>query len=511
MVNTQQPLLQMEHITKRFPGVLALDDVDFAVYPGEIVGFLGENGAGKSTLIKILSGIHLKDSGTIRFNGQEISPHTPQEAQKLGISTIHQELALIPYLSVAENIFLNREPRRALGMVDFRRMNREAEALLHDLGADIPGRKLVRDLNVAAQQMVEIAKAVSQSAQLILMDEPTSALSSKETAALFTLMQRLKERGVAVVFVSHRLDEVRQIVDRVIIMRDGRYVGAYPIEEVSEEQIIRLMVGRDVGLFPKEEAEVGEPVLEVRDLCGDNGVEHIDLTVRAGEIVGLSGLVGAGRTELVRLICGVDKVTQGEVLINGRTVNIKSPMQAVKHGIGWVPEDRKLHGLILEMDVKDNTTMAILQRISNVFGAIKNSEAKQVTRDYVAALSIATPDINQTVRNLSGGNQQKVVLAKWLSTKPKLLIMDEPTRGIDIGAKTEVHALMSRLAKQGIGILMISSELPEIIGMSDRVIVMCQGRITGEFTRGNLSQEEIMTCATQFLTVDEGAPAAIEM
>ncbi len=498
----------MQHIAKGFPGVQALNEVEFTVYPGEIVGFLGENGAGKSTLIKILSGIHLKDSGTIHFNGQEISPHSPQEAQKLGISTIHQELALIPYLSVAENIFLNREPRLALGMVDFRRMNREAEAILHDLGAEIPGKKLVYELNVAAQQIVEIAKAVSQNAQLILMDEPTSALSSKETAALFTMMRRLKERGVAVVFVSHRLDEVRQIVDRVVIMRDGRHIGTYPIAEISEAQIIRLMVGRDVGLFPKETAEVGEPVLELRDLCGDNGVEHIDLTVRAGEIVGLSGLIGAGRTELARLICGVDKVTQGEVVINGRIVQIKSPMQAVKLGIGWIPEDRKLHGLILEMDVKDNTTLAILQRISNMFGAIKNSEAKKVTRDYIAALSIATPGLGQRVQNLSGGNQQKVVLAKWLSTNPQLLIMDEPTRGIDIGAKAEVHALMSRLAQRGIGILMISSEMPEIIGMSDRVIVMCQGRITGEFTRGNFSQEAIMTCATQFLTVDtESTPA----
>jgi ABC-type sugar transport system ATPase subunit len=500
----------MEHISKGFPGVQALNDVEFIVHPGEIVGFLGENGAGKSTLIKILSGVYTKDSGTIRFHDEEISLHTPQEAQKLGISTIHQELALIPYLTVAENIFLNREPRLALGMVDFRRMNREAEAILHDLGADIPGRKLVYELNVAAQQMVEIAKAVSQNARLILMDEPTSALSSKETAALFTLMRRLKERGVAVVFVSHRLDEIRQIVDRVTIMRDGRHIGTYPIAEASEERIIRLMVGRDVGLFPKEVAEIGEPILELRDICGDNGVEHVNLTVRAGEIVGLSGLVGAGRTELVRLVCGVDKVTQGEVLINGRPVHIKSPAQAVKHGIGWIPEDRKLHGLILSMDVKDNTTMTILPRISNVLGAIKSKEARRITTEYVDALSIATPGISQIVQHLSGGNQQKVVLAKWLSTKPKLLIMDEPTRGIDIGAKAEVHALMSRLAQQGLGILMISSELPEIMGMSDRVIVMCQGRITGEFEYGRFSQEEIMMCATQFLTVADEQPLTKE-
>lgn len=497
----KQPLLRMEHISKSFPGVQALNDVDFEVYPGEILGFLGENGAGKSTLIKILSGIHRKDQGAIWFNGQAINPHTPYEAQNLGISTIHQELALIPYLSVAENIFLNNEPRRALGRVDFRQMNRQAEELLRDLGAEIQGKQLIRELNVAAQQMVEIAKAVSHKASLILMDEPTSALSSREVEALFALMRRLKDKGVAVVFVSHRLDEVRQIVDRVVIMRDGRRVGALPIAEATEEKIIRMMVGRDVGLFPKEAAEVGEPVLEMRQLSGQYGPKNISLTVRKGEIVGLAGLIGAGRTELVRLICGVDPLTGGEVLIEGKPVRIKSPADAVKHGIGWVPEDRKLHGLVLGMNVQENTTMTILRRISNLLGAVRQTEAKRISAHYVEALSILTPSLTQTVRNLSGGNQQKVVLAKWLSTKPKLLIMDEPTRGIDIGAKAEVHALMSQLAKQGMGILMISSEMPEIIGMSDRVIVMCQGRITGEFERGKLDQEEIMTCATQFLSV----------
>lgn len=506
----KQPLLRMAHISKSFPGVQALDDVDFEIYPGEILGFLGENGAGKSTLIKILSGIHSKDQGDIWFNGQAINPHTPHEAQALGISTIHQELALVPYLSVAENIFLNNEPRRALGLVDFRRMNRQAEELLRDLGAEIRGSQLIRELNVAAQQMVEIAKAISHKASLILMDEPTSALSSREVEALFALMRRLKERGVAVVFVSHRLDEVRQIVDRVIIMRDSRRVGSLPIAEATEEKIIRMMVGRDVGLFPKEAAPVGEPVLEVRRLSGQNGVKNISLTVRRGEIVGLAGLVGAGRTELARLICGVDNLTGGEVLMEGRPVRIKSPADAVKHGIGWVPEDRKLHGLVLGMDVQENTTMAILQRISNLWGAIRQTEAKRISTHYVEALSIATPRLTQTVRNLSGGNQQKVVLAKWLSTEPKLLIMDEPTRGIDIGAKAEVHALMSQLAQRGMGILMISSEMPEIIGMSDRVIVMCQGRITGEFVRGQLDQEAIMTCATQFLSVDGDISKEVE-
>lgn len=502
----QQPLLKMEHISKSFPGVRALADIDFEVYPGEILGFVGENGAGKSTLIKILSGVHMKDSGTIWLDDQVISPQTPYEAQSLGISTIHQELALVPYLTVAENIFLNREPRRALGLVDFRRMNHQAEEILHDLGAEIRGHKPIRELNVAAQQMVEIAKAVSHNARLILMDEPTSALSSKEVDALFALMRRLKEKDVAVVFVSHRLDEIRQIVDRIIVMRDGRRVGTLAMAEASEEKIIRMMVGRDVGLFPKEAAAVGQPVLEVRHLSGQNGVKNVSLTVRQGEIVGLAGLIGAGRTELVRLIWGVDSLTGGEVLIESQPARIKSPADALKYGIGWVPEDRKLHGLILGMDVQENTTMAIMQRISNLFGAVKQREAKKISSHYVEALSIATPGLSQTVRNLSGGNQQKVVLAKWLSTEPKLLIMDEPTRGIDVGAKAEVHALMSRLAQQGLGILMISSEMPEIIGMSDRVIVMCQGRITGEFKRGHMNQEEIMTCATQFLSVEGDMP-----
>lgn len=505
----QQPLLKMEQISKSFPGVQALADIDFEVYPGEILGFVGENGAGKSTLIKILSGIYLKDEGRIQLNGRLVNPGSPHEAQRLGVSTIHQELALVPYLTVAENIFLNREPRRALGLVDFRRMNRQAEALLHDLGADIAGNKPIRELNVAAQQMVEIAKAVSHNASLILMDEPTSALSSKEVDALFALMRRLKERGVAVVFVSHRLDEIRQIADRVIVMRDGRRVGTLPMVEATEEKIIRMMVGRDVGLFPKEAAEVGRPVLEARHLSGHNGVNNISLTVRQGEIVGLAGLIGAGRTELARLICGVDRLVSGAVLIEGRPVRIKSPADAVRYGIGWIPEDRKLHGLILSMDVQENMTMAIMQRISNLLGAVRQKEAKKISAHYVKALSIATPGLSQIARNLSGGNQQKVVLAKWLSTEPKLLIMDEPTRGIDVGAKAEVHALMSRLAKQGLGILMISSEMPEIIGMSDRVIVMCQGRITGEFKRGQMNQEAIMTCATQFLAVDGESPEEV--
>lgn len=505
------PLLRITHLSKSFPGVQALDDVDFEVYPGEVLGLLGENGAGKSTLIKILSGVYNKDAGTIGFRGQPVEIHDPHHAQALGITTIYQELALVPQLSVAENIFLNREPRRvrAAGLVDFARIKREAEAILADLGVDLPGNKKVQELPVAAQQMVEIAKAVSRNASLILMDEPTSALSSKEVETLLNLMRRLQQKGVAVVFVSHRLDEVLQVVDRIIIMRDGHRAGELTAAEASEEKIIRLMVGREVGLFPKQAAQIGEPLLQVRNLSGANGVRDVSLTVRAGEIVGLAGLIGAGRTEVARLICGADPLSAGEIRIQGKPVKIRNPGDAVKHGLGWIPEDRKNQGLVLGMNVAQNTTLAIVKRISNAVGAVRAHSEQEIAEHYVDALEIVTPSVSQKVGNLSGGNQQKVVLAKWLSAKPRVLIMDEPTRGIDVGAKAEFHARMSELAQQGIGILMISSELPEIIGMSDRVIVMCQGRVTGEFDRAHLSQEAIMTCATQFLALD-APPATAE-
>jgi len=350
--------------------------------------------------------------------------------------------------------------------------------------------------------MVEIAKAVSQNARIILIDEPTSSLSSREVDALYALMGRLKAQGVGVVFISHRIEEVLQVVDRIIVMRDGRRVGTLPIADATEEKIIQLMVGRKVGLFPKQEATIAEPVLEVRNLSGNNGVEDVSFTLRKGEIVGIAGLVGAGRTELVRLICGIDRATSGEILIEGKRVHIKSPADAVQHGIGWIPEDRKQHGLLLKMTVAQNTTMAILKRISNRAAMMNTKQERAITKRYVDMLSIATPGIHQIVNHLSGGNQQKVVLAKWLSTDPKILIMDEPTRGIDVGAKAEVHALMSQLAQHGLAILMISSEMPEIMGMSDRVIVLCQGRVTGEFLRETMTQEEIMTAATKFVKVE---------
>jgi ribose transport system ATP-binding protein len=448
--------------------------------------------------------VYAKDDGVIHFRGQSVDFRSPHAAQEHGVVTIYQELALIPHLNVSENVFLNREPRRfpLLGAVDFRKMRRQTEAIMADLGVHIPGDRLVKDLAIATQQMVEIAKAVSRNAYLLLMDEPTSALSSKEVDALFNLMRRLKQKGVSVVFVSHRLEEVLRVVDRIIVMRDGRRVTTVPVGEATESKLINAMVGRQVGLFPKVDVPLGEPVLTLQNISGPNGIRDVSLTVHKGEIVGLAGLIGAGRTELARLICGADRRSAGTIFIDGKEVQINSPADAVLHGIGWVPEDRKQHGLVLGMDVKQNTTLAILRRISNRFGAVRSRSEREISAHYKDALSIATSDLSKTVKFLSGGNQQKVVLAKWLSTKPKILIMDEPTRGIDIGAKAEFHALMSKLAGEGLGILMISSEMPEIMGMSDRVIVMCQGRVTGEFKRGQLSQVEIMTSATKFLNVE---------
>jgi ribose transport system ATP-binding protein len=503
----RQPLLRMVNISKHFPGVQALDKVDFEVYPGEVVGLLGENGAGKSTLVKILSGVYTKDQGSIYFRGESVDPKNPQMSQSLGISTIYQELALVPQLSVAENLFLNREPRQLpmLGMVDFKKMEADARHILADLGVDIPPTKLVKDLTVAAQQMVEIAKAVSRNAHLILMDEPTSALSNKEVKAIFEIMNRLREKGVAVVFISHRLEEVLKVVDRVIVMRDGQRVGELSIQEATLDKIIRLMVGREMGLFPQMESEIKEPVLEVRGLSGNNVVQDVNLTVRKGEIVGLAGLVGAGRTDVARLIFGADRRTSGTILINNEPVHINNPSDALEYGIGWVPEDRKQQGLVLGMSVKENASMAIMQRLSNLLGMINLGHQDEIVNNYVQKLDIATSSLDKPVNELSGGNQQKVVLAKWLSTKPKVLIMDEPTRGIDVGAKAEIHALIRQLAKEGMGILMISSEMPEIMGMSDRVIVMCQGRITGELEKANIDQEEIMTYATKFLVFESAA------
>jgi ribose transport system ATP-binding protein len=495
-------VLKAAGISKQFPGVRALRNVDFEVYSGEVIGIVGENGAGKSTLMKILSGVYPFDTGTIELRGQLYRPQSPAEAQALGISTIYQELALIPYLTVAENIFLNREPRLPFGLINYSKMNRDSEELLAQLGTKIPVTRQLNTLPIAAQQMVEIAKAISRSAQLIIMDEPTSSLASTDIEVLFSLIKRLKERDIAVIFIGHRMEEVLGIADRIIVMRDGERVGTLPIEEATEEQIIRLMVGRKVELYPKQPSEITTPILEVRNLSDGNFIQSVSFEVRRGEIVGVAGLIGAGRTEVARMIFGADPKSSGQILIDGVEQKITSPRDAVQAGIGLIPEDRKMQGLVLDMDVKENITLSVLRKISGLFGWVNSPKRRELSEDYRQRLGIQTPGLWQIVRNLSGGNQQKVVIAKWLCMNPKLLILDEPTRGIDIGAKAEVHGLMSQLASQGMGILMISSELPEIIGMSDRVIVMCNGHITGEFSREELqkpdTQEAIIARATQF-------------
>lgn len=489
-------ILAMEHISKRFPGVQALDDVTFEVNTGEIHALVGENGAGKSTLMKILTAAVPRDSGTIYLRGQATEIDSPARAQSLGISMIHQELALIPYLDVGKNIYLGREPKGALpGFIDWSTLYANAREQLDKLNIAIDPKTLVADLSIAQRQMVEIAKALSLNADIIVMDEPTSALSERETERLFHLMRSLKEQGVTIIFISHRIEEVFAISDRVTVLRDGKLVGVEPINEIDIEQVVRMMVGRELGeMYPKEEVPRQEVVLRVEGLSRDNELRDIHFELHKGEILGLAGLVGARRTLLARAIFGIDRIDKGELWIDNQQVKIDSPQKAIALGVGFVPEERAAQGLFLGMAVRQNITISALDKLSRA-GFLNFGEAKRVAQEYVERLDIRTPNLQQRVRNLSGGNQQKVIIAKWLSLNPKVLILDEPTRGIDVGAKAEIHTLMSQLAKQGVGILMISSELPEIMGISDRILVMHEGQLVREFQRGEAGQDEIMLYA----------------
>jgi ribose transport system ATP-binding protein len=492
-----RPLLQMRGITKRYPGVTALDNVDFEVMPGEVHALVGENGAGKSTLMKILAGADVKDSGQILIGGEEVHITTPQEAMRLGISIIYQEFNLVPYMNAAENIFLGREPMSKVpGIVDFRRMYAEAERVISELGVRLDVRVPVNQLSVAQQQMVEIAKATSRSARIIAMDEPSATLTEHELENLFSLIRRLRADGVSIIYISHRLDEIFRIADRVTVLRDGKFIATKPVSETSREEIIRMMVGRELkDTIPKKEVAHGDVVLEVKGLNRSGVIHDISFAVRRGEILGIAGLVGAGRTEVARAIFGADPIDSGEILLEGKPVTIRSPKDAIRLGIGLMTEDRKALGLILGMAVRENVTLANLDPLSRL-GFVSRRKEQEVTNRFVEDLMIKTPSIEQAVQNLSGGTQQKVVLAKWLFTQSKVLIFDEPTRGIDVGAKTEIYQLMNRLAEQGVGIIMISSELPEILGMSDRILVMHDGRIVGELSREEATQEKIMFLAT---------------
>lgn len=491
----QEILIEIRNIYKSFPGVQALSDVNITVYKGEILAIVGENGAGKSTLMKILAGIYQKDSGKIIFKGKEINPQTPHEAQSLGISMIHQEFNLAPNLDIATNIFLGKEPKKGkiIKIFDYKKAFYESQKLLEILGLDIPPDTLVRDLTVAQQQIVEIAKALALKSEMIIMDEPTSALAGKEVEKLFEIARNLKNQGVSIIFITHRLEEVFQIAERIIVLRDGKKVGELPADKERYNEVIRLMVGRDIRVIPKPETEKGDIVLEVKNLSS-NKIHNISFYLRKGEVLGIAGLVGAGRTEIVRAIFGADPKTTGEVYLEGKKVDIRTPKDAVKLGIGLVPEDRKLQGLILNMAVYENISLASLPFIFPNY-IIKAEKEYKLANHFVERLKIRTPSIFQKVLNLSGGNQQKVVLSKWLALNPKVLILDEPTRGIDVGAKAEIHSLIGELAKQGIGIILISSELPEILALSDRVLIISKGRITAELPKEHISQETIMEYA----------------
>jgi len=502
-----------DRIQQAISGVKALQHVDLQVRAGECLALVGENGAGKSTLMKILSGVYAPDEGTIAIDGQIVEPKNPHHAQQLGISIIYQEFNLFPNMSVEDNIFIGREPNRR-GFVDRGRMREAAQGYLRQVGVDLDPRIEVRNLSVAQQQMVEIAKALSYNARIVIMDEPTSALTDNEVRALFEIIKSLKERGLAVVFVSHRLEEIFEICDRITVLRDGQNAGELETASSSPEEVVRMMVGREIGdLYQKEASTARDAVvLDVRGLSRQGTqqddarvvLDGIDLHVRAGEIVGLAGLVGSGRTEVARAIFGAYPFDRGEILLEGQPVAIHSPADAIKRGIALAPEDRKLQALVLALAIRESISLPNLGRLSS-FGFVRRREERELAERFIEALSVRTPSMEQKVVNLSGGNQQKVVLAKWLALNPKVLIVDEPTRGIDIGAKAEVHSLLSQLAESGVAVLMISSELPEVLHMSDRIYVMREGRMAGVIDRSEATEERVMELATG---ITSGARAA---
>lgn len=495
----EEYLVDMKGISKKFPGVRALDNVDFTLKSGEVLALLGENGAGKSTLMKIIGGIYQKDGGEIRIKGEVREYSSVAEASALGIAVIHQELNMCRHLTVAENIFLGRELTRA-GVVDFKEQNRRAEGLLKGLGLNIKPDTELGALAVSKQQMVEIAKALSTDADIIIMDEPSSALTERETHELFRIVNELKSRGKGIIYISHRLEELENIVDRVTVMRDGRHIKTMNFKDTDIPELISLMVGREITeKYPHEQTETGEKIMEVKGIS-TNEVQNVSFELRAGEIVGFAGLVGAGRTELVRALSGADKITAGEVVVCDKSVKLKNPRDAIKAGIVCAPEDRKKDGLLVNLDVSENIAIANLDTLSNPVGIVSSKKEHDMANRAVKELKIKTPSLKFTVKNLSGGNQQKIVVGKWLMRDAKVVIFDEPTRGIDVAAKVEIYNLMNKLKKSGIGVMFVSSELPEVLGMSDRIIVMCSGRITGELKREEATQEKIMELATKFRT-----------
>jgi rhamnose transport system ATP-binding protein len=494
-------ILELNKISKSFSGVEVLHEVSFTLRPGEVHALLGENGAGKSTLVKIITGVHQPDKGEILLNGRHVHFSDARESRQAGIAAIYQELSLFPDLDVAENIFAGRQPVGAGRRVDWRKLYAEAGRLLNSLGVKLDLKQKARTLSIAQQQMVEIARAFSINAQILIMDEPTSSLTLHEVDDLFRLVRRLRNEGTAVIFISHRLEELFALADRVTVLRDGSYVDTRFLKDVTRDDLIRMMVGRTItNLFPKQEVSAGDIALKVENLTRTGSFYDVSFDLRRGEILGLAGLVGAGRTNVARAIFGVEPPTAGRMEIDGREVVITSPQQAIALGLAYVPEDRQLHGLIPAMPLTPNISLPMLPHYAQM-GWLQDKQERKSAYDAAVQMEVRANNVWQLARELSGGNKQKVVLAKWLSTNPRILILDEPTRGIDVGTKAAVHGLMSKLAAEGMAILMISSELPEILGMSDRVIVMREGHVTGQFSRAEATQENIISAATQNVTI----------
>ncbi|QDV51878.1 sugar ABC transporter ATP-binding protein [Gimesia fumaroli] len=491
------PLLEVQKITKQFPGVKALSQVSLTLGHGEVLAVIGENGAGKSTLMKILAGVQPPDSGNLLIDGKRISNSNVEDALDCGIALIHQELNLCENLDIAANIFLGREPNSA-GVIRQKQTYLESEKLLKRVGLNVSPHTLVGNLTVGQQQMVEIAKALSINARILIMDEPTSSLSLHESEALFSVIRELKAQGVSIIYISHRLGEVNDLADRVVVLRDGENAGDLDRDSISHEQMVQLMVGRNVSqFFTHTPHQPGEVILEVKDLRTPvNPTHEINFSLKKNEIVGIAGLVGAGRTELMQVLFGIDAPQGGAIFVNGQETRIHSPRDAIQAGLALVPEDRKLQGLVLEMAVRENMSLASLSRDRKLLGMINFSKERDISEEMIAAMKIKTPSDHQIVQFLSGGNQQKVVLGKWLAMKPKVLLLDEPTRGVDVGAKEEIYNLMNELASTGMAVLFVSSDLEEIRGISDRVLVMHEGRLTGELSRDKLSEEAIMQLAT---------------
>jgi len=494
MDNKKIEMVKMTDISKRFGGVAALDNVSFCANAGEVHALLGENGAGKSTLMKILAGAIEKDAGQIEIDGREVTINNPKQGQDCGISVIYQEFALAKHLTVAENIFID-SLGEGKGLVKWKKLKQRAKTVLEEMGfGDIDPSKPVSELTVAYQQVVEICKAISRDAKVLIFDEPTAVLTLKEVEKLFDIINKLRNKGVCIIYISHRLEEIFRICDRITILKDGKNVTTMDVKDTDEKSIVTYMIGRDLSeFFPERHAKIGDVVLKVENLNCGSMVKNINFEVRAGEVLGFAGLVGSGRTETMRAIFGADKKEKGLIYINGDTFKINSPKDAVKAGIGMLPEDRKQQGVLLEMPIRINGTLSTLQEFSSKpFGILKHKKEINAVNEMIRILTVKTPNQNNKASSLSGGNQQKVALMKWLISKCKVLIFDEPTRGVDVGAKVEIYKVMNSLAEQGVAIIMISSEMPEVIGMSDRVLVMRNGEIAGEVTKGNITEQNLI-------------------